>query len=94
MPSKFCLLWASRARKAVKIRYEEECNNIFASIRSPRIDKDEIEGLKGITAVFLATEFFFFFSCSNVPVSSLLPFCQNIYLLKSNFKDILPANIM
>ena len=61
MSSKLCLLLASKARKAVKTRYEEECNNIFASIRSPRIDKDKIEGVKDITAVFLATGFFLFF---------------------------------
>ena len=69
MPSKLCLLWAFRARKAVKTRYEEECNNIFASIRSPRIDKDEIEGVKDITAVFLATGFFLFsflFKCASL----------------------------
>ena len=83
-----------QGKKSCKDKVRGRVQQHFALIRSPRIDKDEIEGLKGITAVFLATEFFFFFSCSNVPVSSLLPFCQNIYLLKSNFKDILPANIM
>ena len=69
MPLKFCLLRAPWARKAVKYRYEEECNNIFASIGSPRINQDEIETLKGITAVFLATGLVLFFSSSDVPVS-------------------------
>ena len=49
------------AKKSVKTRYEEECSNIFAFIGLPRIDQDEIEALKGITAVFLATGLFLLF---------------------------------
>ena len=30
-------------KKAVKIRYEEECNNIFALVASPRIDQEKVK---------------------------------------------------
>ena len=32
----------------MKIRYKEECNNIFALVGSPRIDQEEVEAVNGI----------------------------------------------
>ena len=37
-----------RLKKAAKISYKEECNNIIASVGSPGIDQEEVEALKGI----------------------------------------------
>ena len=39
---------APQENEIVKISYEEECNNLFAMVGSPRIDEEEVEALKGI----------------------------------------------
>ena len=39
----------------MKIRYEEECNNIFELVGSPRIDQEKVEtALKGILKLVVA----------------------------------------
>ena len=43
-----------QGKKAVKIRYEEECNNIFALIKSPR--SRGLEALKGILRLVLVAQ--------------------------------------
>ena len=41
----------------MKIRYEEECNNIFALVvGSPRTDQEEVEALKGIMRLVLVAQ--------------------------------------
>ena len=40
----------------MKIRYEEECNNIFALVESPRIDQEELDALKGIMRLVLVAQ--------------------------------------
>ena len=46
-----------KGKKAVKIRYgEEECNNFFVLVGSPRIDQEEVEVMKGISWLVLAPQ--------------------------------------
>ena len=45
--------------ESLEIRYEEECNNIYALVGSPRINQEEVEALKGIFKLVLVS-----FSCS------------------------------
>ena len=46
-----------KGKKTVKIRYgEEECNNIFVLVGSPRIDQEEVEVLKGILRLVLVAQ--------------------------------------
>ena len=40
----------------MNIRYEEECNNNFALIGSPRTNQEEVEALKGIPRLVLVAQ--------------------------------------
>ena len=40
-------------KKAVKIMYKEECNNIFVFVGLPRINQEEVETLNGVLKVVL-----------------------------------------
>ena len=50
------MIQGPKGKKALKIRYEEMCNNIFTLVGSSRIHQEEVEALKGILRLILVAQ--------------------------------------